>query len=88
MTVLTLEKPDNITPDWAGAEVASERAHARIADLKARAGDDLLIFGSHILFNGLLVHGLVDELTFWSAASYLVTAYARSSPACADRSSC
>ena len=42
--------------------MASERAHARIADLKARAGDDLLIFGSHILFNGLLAHGLVDEL--------------------------
>ena len=51
------------TSPWAGAEVVSrKRAHARIADLKARAGDDLLIFGSHILFNSLLANGLVDEL--------------------------
>lgn len=48
---------------WADAEVVSrERAYARIADLKAQAGEDLLIFGSHILFNSLLAHGLVDEL--------------------------
>ncbi|UUP16518.1 dihydrofolate reductase family protein [Nitratireductor thuwali] len=48
---------------WADAEVVSrEHAYAWIADLKAQAGEDLLIFGSHILFNGLLAHGLVDEL--------------------------
>ena len=51
------------TSPWADAEVVSRRrAYARIADLKAQAGSDVLIFGSHILFNGLLAHGLVDEL--------------------------
>ncbi len=48
---------------WADAEVVSRsRAHRRIAELKAEAGDDLLIFGSTVLFNDLLRHGLVDEL--------------------------
>ncbi|WP_338720432.1 dihydrofolate reductase family protein [Devosia sp. XK-2] len=47
---------------WASTEVVRrERAHALIADLKAKAGRDLLIFGSHVLFNSLLEHGLVDE---------------------------
>lgn len=47
---------------WIDTEVVSRsRAHARIAELKAEAGDDLLIFGSHVLFNDLLAHGLVDE---------------------------
>ena len=50
------------TSPWADTEVVSrKRAHARIAELKAETGDDLLIFGSHVLFNDLLAHGLVDE---------------------------
>lgn len=48
---------------WADAEaIPRARALARIAQLKAAPGPDLLIYGSHLLCNGLLVHGLVDEL--------------------------
>lgn len=48
---------------WANAEVVRrDDAYARIADLKAQPGGDLLIYGSHVLFNSLLAHGLVDEL--------------------------
>lgn len=50
------------TSPWADTEVVGRAdARARIAELKARPGGDLLIFGSHILFNGLLAYGLVDE---------------------------
>jgi dihydrofolate reductase len=48
---------------WAGTEVIPRaQARARIAQLKAVPGPDLLIYGSHLLYNGLLAHGLVDEL--------------------------
>jgi dihydrofolate reductase len=48
---------------WGDAEVVSRRqAHARIRALKAGRGGDLLAYGSHVLMNDLLVHGLVDEL--------------------------
>jgi dihydrofolate reductase len=51
------------TSPWADAEVLRrDHAYARIADLKAQDGKDMLIYGSSILFNGLLAHGLVDEL--------------------------
>ena len=54
-----------VRPDspWAGTEVIPRaQARARIAELKAAAGPDLLIYGSHVLCSGLLAHGLVDEL--------------------------
>jgi len=54
-----------VSPDspWADAEaIPRAQALARIAQLKAAPGPDLLIYGSHLLCNGLLVHGLVDEL--------------------------
>lgn len=53
-----------VRPDspWADTEVvARAQAHARIAQLKAEAGPDLLIYGSHVLYSGLLAQGLVDE---------------------------
>lgn len=48
---------------WHDAEVVGRaQAHARIRALKQGSGGDLLAFGSHVLMNDLLAHGLVDEL--------------------------
>lgn len=49
---------------WAGSTTVVPRAqaHARIRELKAAPGPDLLIYGSHLLYCDLLAHGLVDEL--------------------------
>jgi dihydrofolate reductase len=37
-------------------------AHEQIAELKRQSGKDILMFGSHILWNDLLARDLVDEL--------------------------
>ena len=54
-----------VRPDspWADTEVVPRaQAPARIGQLKAAPGPDLLVYGSHVLYNGLLALGLVDEL--------------------------
>jgi dihydrofolate reductase len=42
--------------------VARADAHRAVAELKDGPGEDILMFGSHTLWNDLLVAGLVDEL--------------------------
>lgn len=37
-------------------------AHKQIALLKRETGKDILVFGSHVLWNNLLEHDLIDEL--------------------------
>jgi dihydrofolate reductase len=37
-------------------------AHEQIAELKRQPGRDILVFGSHTLWNDLLANDLVDEL--------------------------
>lgn len=50
-------------PAWGPVEVVSRQgAAARIAEIKQSSGRDLLVFGSHVMWNALLAQGLVNEL--------------------------
>lgn len=51
------------TVPWTNTRIIRRAdAYAQIADLKRQSARDILVFGSHILWNDLLVHDLVDEL--------------------------
>ena len=55
-------RPDD-TPPWTNTRIIRRAdAHEEVADLKRSSGRDILVFGSHILWNELLIAGLVDEL--------------------------
>jgi len=52
-------RPDSL--DWANSEWLGEDVVARLRELKAANGPDLLVQGSSELVHQLLEHGLVDE---------------------------
>jgi len=44
--------------------ISGDDTYHEIAQLKAQSGKEIIVFGSHILWNNLLEHELVDELHF------------------------
>lgn len=69
---------DNLTPEetspWQNTRIIHRvDAYKQIAHLKQQSGKDILVFGSHTLWNDLLDHHLVDELHLMIAPVVLGT---------------